>query len=33
MSEVGLSTDIYLSVLNVFKKHDVFYSSEIPEVT
>ena len=29
-SEVGLTTDRDLSVL---KKHDVFYSSEIPEVT
>ena len=33
MSEVGLTTDRDLSVLTVLKKHDVFYSSEIPEVT
>ena len=32
-SEVGLTTDRDLSVLTVFKKHDVFYTSEIPEVT
>ena len=32
-SEVGLTTDRDLSVLTVHKKHDVFYSSEIPEVT
>ena len=32
-SEVGLSTDRDLSVLPVLKKHDIFYSSEIPEVT
>ena len=33
MSEVGLTTDRDLSVLTVLKKHDVFYSSEILEVT
>ena len=33
MSEVGLTTDQNLSILTVLKKHGVFYSSEIPEVT
>ena len=33
MSEVGLTTDRDLSVLPVLKKHDVFYSSKILEVT
>ena len=32
-SEVGLTTDRYLSVLTVLMKHDVFYLSEITEVT
>ena len=32
-SEVGLTIDRDLSVLTVFKKHNVLYSSEIPEVT
>ncbi len=32
-SKVGLTTDQDLSVHTVLKKHDVFYSSEIPEVT
>ena len=32
-SEVGLTTDRDLSVLTVLKKHDVFYSYEIPQVT
>ena len=32
-SKVGLTTDRDLSVLTVFKKHGVFYSYEIPEVT
>ncbi len=32
-SEVGLTTERDLSVLTVLKKHDVFYSSMIPEVT
>ena len=31
-SEVGFTTDRDLSELLVLKKHDVFYSSEIPEV-
>ena len=33
MSKVGLTNDRDLSVLTVLKKHNVFYSSEIPEVT
>ena len=32
-SKVGLTTDRDLSVLTLLKKPDVFYSSEIPEVT
>ena len=32
-SEVGLTTDREFSVLPVLKKHNVFYSSEISEVT
>ena len=32
-SEVGLTSDRDLSVLTVLKKYDVFYFSEIPEVT
>ena len=31
-SEVGLTIDRNLSVLTVLKKHDIIYSSEIPEV-
>ena len=33
MLEVGLNTDRDLSVLTLLKKHDVFYSSDIPDVT
>ena len=33
VSEFSLTTDRDLSVLTVLKKHDVFYSSEMPEVT
>ena len=32
-SKIGLTTDRYLSVRTVLKKYDVFYSSEISEVT
>ena len=32
-SEIGLTTDRDLAQLSVLKKHDVFYTTAIPEVT